>query len=80
MFIIDEDDNVFLDYVSNKVRETYPVSNIYSTVKLYFLMERSRIENAPSLTDVVNKGFSNENFKFIRKENDTLYLKIHKRL
>lgn len=83
VYYIDANNNVYLDYVGSKTGnrdvETYPISNIYSTVKLYYLM-KSEIVNNPSMTDVINIGFENNHYKFIPKENDTLYLKIHNRL
>lgn len=82
VYYIDVGGNVFLDFYNKNtgVVETYPVSNVYATVKMYFLMERSGIVNYPSSIDIVNTSVKGENFKFINKLNDTLYLKIHNKL
>lgn len=81
IYYINKDKKVFLDYVNLLTgdKETYPVSDSYATVKMYFLMKRSGIKKNPSCIDIKNRGFTykSEDILMIKKSEDTLYKRIN---
>ncbi len=81
VYYCNDENYVLADYVNLATgdKETYQVSEAYGTVKVHYLFKSVTSKNLPGAISIKNKGFilQPSQVKFLKKEQDTLYHKVH---
>jgi len=76
----DKDSYLTLDYVNlaTGTKESNRISNVYASVSMYHIFEKSKIKDKPFLVTVKDKDIKDDgHIRFISKRDDRLYKQVH---